>query len=58
MEVLPCPFCQNNRIELIELNDQPGDAFAMICSDCGGRGPDARDQESAMNGWNDRTWKE
>ncbi len=33
-----CPHCAHDRCELVELHDQPGEAYAVHCAECGGRG--------------------
>jgi hypothetical protein len=49
-----CPHCAHDRCELIELHDQPGDAYAVHCAECGARGPVDPMPEFAVYKWNRR----
>jgi hypothetical protein len=49
-----CPHCANDRCELHELADQPGDAFAVLCPECGAQGPIDPMPEHALRKWNRR----
>jgi len=52
--VRPCPFCRREHCQVLELHDQPGDAFSVGCDDCGALGPMGIDDETAVELWNDR----
>jgi Lar family restriction alleviation protein len=54
MELLTCPFCGHDEPELAPVADQPGDAFAVFCQECGMHGPVDADQVSAVDKWNQR----
>ena len=46
-----CPFCAHDRCELVELDDQPGDAYAVCCGECGARGSVDPMLEAAVYNW-------
>lgn len=44
----------HDRCQFIELDDQPGECYAVACEECGARGPMDTDADSAMMKWNMR----
>ena len=50
--IRPCPHCAHDRCHLIELDDQPGDAHAVTCDECGTRGPADMTDDMAVFKWN------
>jgi len=53
-EIRPCPHCAHDRCELHELQDQPDDAWAVWCEECGSRGPVDAAPDIAVTKWNMR----
>jgi Lar family restriction alleviation protein len=47
----PCPFCGAPDAGSIEAD---GDAWAMVCPDCGAIGPMGADEDEARQRWNRR----
>ncbi len=53
---LPCPFCGDCELEIIESefeDNQEGEGLTVYC-DCGAQGPAARTEEEAILKWNSR----
>jgi len=50
----PCPFCGSEFVDLIDLEDQPGEGVVVACGDCGAIGPFAVDDVTAARLWNER----
>ena len=53
---LPCPFCGDCELEIIESefeDDQDDEALTVYC-DCGAQGPAARTEDEATLKWNSR----
>ncbi len=53
---LPCPFCGNCELEIIESefeDDQEDEGLTVYC-DCGAQGPAARTEDEALLKWNSR----
>ena len=51
---LPCPFCGESELEIIESefeDDQDGEGLTVYC-DCGAQGPAARTEDEALLKWN------
>jgi hypothetical protein len=54
MDLRACPFCAHDRCELEQLDDQPGEAYAVHCPECGMRGPVDPMPEAAVYKWQRR----
>ncbi|WP_160296013.1 Lar family restriction alleviation protein [Aliterella atlantica] len=53
---LPCPFCGNCELEIIESefeDSQNGEGLTVYC-DCGAQGPAAKTEDEATLKWNSR----
>ena len=53
---LPCPFCGESELEIIESefeDDQDGEGLTVYC-DCGAQDPAARTEDEALLKWNSR----
>ncbi len=53
---LPCPFCGDSELEIIESefeDDQDDEGLTVYC-DCGAQGPAARTEDEAILKWNSR----
>ncbi len=53
---LPCPFCGDTELEIIESqfeDTEDGDGLTVYC-DCGAQGPAARTEDEAILKWNSR----
>jgi hypothetical protein len=46
-----CPFCASPLAGIEELD---AEAWAVVCSLCGGIGPVAQDRDDAVHRWNER----
>ncbi len=53
---LPCPFCGDCKLEIIESefeDNQESEGLTVYC-DCGAQGPAARTEDEAILKWNSR----
>lgn len=53
---LPCPFCGDSDLEIIESefeDTEDGEGLTVYC-DCGAQGPAAKTEEAAILKWNGR----
>ena len=53
---LPCPFCGESELEIIESefeDNQDGEGLTVYCN-CGVQGPAARTENEALLKWNSR----
>ena len=57
VEVRPCPYCAHDapEVQSVECGDGRS-GFAVVCCECGARGPVAPDQSAdvARHSWNQR----
>jgi len=52
--VRSCPFCAHDRVQVHQLEDQPGDAYAVWCEECDTHGPVDTSEVAAVFKWNMR----
>lgn len=54
-EVKPCPFCGNNEVIKLVIDDNPCDRkHRILCDKCGARSGECEEPEEAIRRWNRR----
>lgn len=53
-DLLPCPFCGSNDIEIKKVGDWACTAMATACNSCDMEGPPSSEIEEAKRLWNKR----
>lgn len=54
IELLPCPWCKSNNIE-IDDSFRNSNCYYGICLDCGASGPSGSNEKESIKKWNTRT---
>lgn len=53
-ELLPCPFCESDKTEIIAGIDDGTPSYQVACMDCGASSGWWRDRNTAIEKWNTR----